>query len=100
MGEKIIIYDNNDLLVCPVCGRETDSLKRYKLTGFGFFFFFFSVYQHDVTACPECMRKAIVAIMKKYILKANFLYLGVLIFAFMHYCMSQTKGHSSGIFKD
>lgn len=94
MEDKIIFYDNNDLLTCPVCGRETDSLKRYKLKGFGFWLFFFTIYEHDVVACPECMRKAIVHIMKKYILKANLMYINVLIFAFIHYCMSKTKGHS------
>ena len=100
MNDKIVIYDNNDLLPCPNCGRETDSLKRYKLTGFGFYLLYFSMYEHDVIACPECMRKAIAEILKKYILKANFLYINVLFFAFIHFCMSHTKGHSKNIFHE
>lgn len=98
MTDKIIFYDNNDILECPICGRQTHSLKRYKLTGFGFYLLFFSVYQHDTIACPDCMRKCIKEVMKKYILKANVLYINVLIFAFIHWQMSKTKGHSKNIF--
>lgn len=100
MEDKIVFYDDNDKLECPICGMETNSLKRYKLSGYGNYLFLISFYEHDVTACPACMRKCIAQVMKQYILKANILYPLVLLDALIHYCMLLTKGHSKKIFKN
>ena len=43
---------------CPVCGRQTDSLKQYQLLARMWFLLFFHAHQTAICrACPECMRR-------------------------------------------
>lgn len=97
-NQEIVLYNDQDELVCPICGRKTNSLKRYNLKGLGFYLVLFTVYEHDVIACPECMRKAIGEVCMRYILRANVLFPLVLLFNSAYYIAAGTKGHSSGLF--
>lgn len=98
-AKESTVYNSNDLLECPVCGKHTDSLKRCNFTGVGFYLIFFSIYSHDITACPECMRKCIKILMKKYIFRANILYPLVLLCAWINFCKIRKRGHSGNLFK-
>lgn len=99
-NQEITLYNDQDELVCPICGKKTHSLKRYKLKGLGFYLVLFSVYDHDVIACPECMRKAIGAVCLRYILRANVLFPLVLLINSAYYIAAGTEGHSKGLFYD
>ena len=49
---------NPDLLPCPECGQQTDSLKGYRLPTFLLFILVAASFKHGlVVGCPACMRK-------------------------------------------
>ncbi len=60
------------LLPCPRCGRKTDSLKRFDLADwFVFLLVFWWMRKSTHTACPQCIRKAVVVRSLRNLVPAN-----------------------------
>ena len=97
MEKGLIVYDESDVRKCPICGKETDSLKEYVLIGFTFWIAMITTYRHDITACPKCMRKMIRTLLLRYLLRSNLLYPFVLLWNGIAYFKTSQKGHSNRI---
>lgn len=87
-----------ELLPCPMCHQQTESLKVYRLPTFLLFLFFGASFRHgDIAACPPCMRGKIAKLAAINILPANLLWL-VLLLPWYSIAALRTliPGHSSG----
>lgn len=86
---------------CPVCGRETDSIKSYTLPNITFLFIASQWgYEHHI-ACAKCMRKIILKTAAESLVKANIIWP---IFGFprlsVNFTRTFVKGHSEDIIND
>ncbi|MBR1963728.1 MAG: hypothetical protein IKA19_03385 [Muribaculaceae bacterium] len=83
---------------CPVCGRQTDSLKSYTLPDITFLFIATQYGSEQHIACAECMRKAILQNAAISIVKTNLLW-PIFVFPRLSVNLTRTfvKGHSEVI---
>lgn len=52
--------NNTNLVICPECGKPSDSIKRYTLPAeYWFLYVYMSTQDVIYTCCPHCMRKHI-----------------------------------------
>lgn len=84
-------------VTCPVCGRLTTSLKEYRLRIIAFLVIAARVEHSTYTACPACMRAAILRNTFVSILAANVLFPIALVANGIHFIMSYSEGHSFDI---
>lgn len=92
---------NPDLLPCPRCGQQTDSLKGYRLPTFLLFILIAASFKHGlVVGCPTCMRKELLKLSLINIIPANILFLVLLLpWYSIAAVLSTTKGHSGAVLK-
>ncbi len=83
---------------CPVCSRQTDSLKSYSLPDITFLFFATRWGSEHHIACADCMRKTILKNAAISIVKTN-LFWPIFVFPRLSVNLTRTfvKGHSEDI---
>ena len=83
---------------CPVCGKQTDSLKSYTLPDITFLFIAIRWGSEHHIACADCLRKTILQNAAISIVKAN-LFWPILVFPCLSVNLTRTfvKGHSEDI---
>ena len=83
---------------CPVCGRQTDSLKSYTLPDITFLFIATRWGSEHHVACADCMRKALLQNAAISIVKTN-LFWPIFVFPRLSVNLTRTfvKGHSEDI---
>ena len=88
-------------ITCPICGRKSDSIKRYKMFRHCLFLICYTQWQTvTYTCCPDCMRKKILdeGIFTSKIITANFLWLILILpLSIIQLFMCNQKGHSKGV---
>ncbi len=90
-----------DLLPCPECGQQTDSLKGYRVPTFLLFILVAASFKHGlVVGCPQCMRKKLLKLGLINLLPANILWV-VLLLPWYSICaiLTTSKGHSGAVLK-
>jgi hypothetical protein len=87
------------LLPCPVCGRETDSLKQYRYVSWCVFFLAGAIWQPVIyRACPVCMRRFLWKKCLANVLPAHILWLvGLLPWTLALIAASSRPGHSRAV---
>ena len=90
-----------DLLPCPECGQQTDSLKGYRLPTFLLFILVAASFKHGLLfGCPPCMRKKLLKLGLINLLPANVLWVVLLLpWYSIAAVMTTTPGHSSAVLK-
>lgn len=93
------IHPEELLVICPQCGKPTDSLKQATLFHKLLFLMIFTQWQTaKYTCCPECMRKNIAKRTAITLITGNFLWpFLVLPLHGYHLYKSYQPGHSKGI---
>ena len=83
---------------CPVCGKQSDSLKSYTLPDITFLFIAIRWGSEHHIACADCLRKTILQNAAISIVKAN-LFWPILVFPCLSVNLTRTfvKGHSEDI---
>ena len=89
----------NALLPCPVCFRQTDSLKQYRYVNWCVFFLAGAVWQGAVCrACPACMRQFLWRRCLSNAVPAHLVWLvGLLPWALWLIATSYRPGHSRAV---
>lgn len=92
---------NPDLLPCPECGQQTDSLKGYRMPTFLLFILVAASFKHAlVVGCPDCMRKKVLKLALINLVPANILWVVLLLPWYSIVAMlTTTKGHSGAVLK-
>ena len=88
-------------VVCPKCGRPSDSIKVYTLPGVWVFLIcFFRWATQGRVCCPECMRKQILIHGFTYnIITGNFLWLLIILpWSIINLIRTYSKGHSREVY--
>ena len=94
---------NPQKMTCPVCGKETDSLKYRMNTRVNFYVIFFDATTDRKFLCPHCLRKEILKTFLLNLLTCHILFLAApAIFLFSdlpQLILSYRKGHSPRLLK-
>ncbi len=87
-----------DVIPCPHCHTQTDSLKYYNMPIFLFLWVAWVSWSKDEIACPGCMRGKIAGYCALNIVTANILWPFIILpWTIINLLRTLTKGHSSGI---
>lgn len=88
-------------ITCPVCGRKTDSIKRFTMFKECLFLICYTRWRMvTYTCCPDCMRKKILdeGVFTSKIITANFLWLVLILpIAIIQLFLCSQKGHSKEV---
>ena len=98
MGKQVVIYSDEDAFECPVCKKETHSLKKFVFNLASFYLISFTIDTYTVVACPECMEKILEKLKKSYIWRANILYPMVVLAINCLIKKARKSGHSKNLF--
>ncbi|MCA9092753.1 MAG: hypothetical protein KDA68_04665 [Planctomycetaceae bacterium] len=88
------------MLICPVCGAETDRLKRIEVTHIVFFLAGATLQEEKWTGCVDCLKKGLSQYLKKSLWTANIVWPFVLIFYWTGRSKLSKPGHSPEIIKE
>ncbi len=93
--------DTPILLACPHCGRETDSLKQYRMVDLVVVLVVALIYRPAThTACPSCMRRILLKRAAINTITAH-LFAPLLYLVYGVYAlMTVSQGHSRAIEKE
>jgi hypothetical protein len=88
------------IIVCPVCQKPTDSMKRLRVLTMIFLVLIIQGRGVDYTSCPSCMRRFILKRTLVNIVTANLIYPIVLISHVTQLLRTFTPGPSESIKKE
>ena len=93
-------HDHDDeYLICPECGRPSNSIKSYVLPHLWIFVWVYIFWQNiQFTCCPHCMRKHILIKSLYHIALANILWPFIILpWSIVQFIRSFSKGHSKRV---
>jgi hypothetical protein len=92
-------HAGGDVLPCPECGQNSNSIKRYTYLNWCAFLWFFAYWQRKtMVACPSCMRKELGIRTAINIVLANILWPFIILpWNGILFCMTFSEGHSSSV---
>lgn len=99
--EKTYQTEHSEEIICPICGKKSDSIKQFTMFKECLFLMIYFRWQMvTYTCCPDCMRKKILeeGVFTSKIITANFFWLvAILPLALIQLYKCNQKGHSKGV---